>query len=173
MSDPDFSCTERVSGLAAVTGNDRDERIAEEWRARMLESAARRSPGIRQARRVIAFADGRAQLPGESVSRVHLDRLGFRHVGLQTHIVGPDGEDYWTDFAFAKARVFGEFDGQGKYRDDDVRRGRSTEEIVLAEKRREDAIRGVTGWRIVRWESRHLSRAEHLGARLAAFGVHP
>lgn len=157
----------------AVTDNRQDDGIAEEWRDGLLERAARRSPGIRHARRVIAFADGRAQLPGESVSRVHLARLGFRDVDLQTHVIGPDGEDYWTDFAFARTRAFGEFDGQGKYRDGALHRGRSVEEVVLAEKRREDAIRGVTGWRMVRWDSRHIATAAHLGARLAAFGIRP
>lgn len=158
----------------AVHEQHQDEARAAAWRDRLLERAAGISTrGIRRARRVIAFADGRAQLPGESVSRLQLHRLGFTGVGLQTHVVGPDGEDYWTDFAFPKARVFGEFDGLGKYLDDEMRGGRSMDEILLAEKRREDAIRGVTGWRIVRWESSHIVSAERLGARLASFGIRP
>lgn len=158
----------------AMHGHDHDEDLAAAWRQDLLERAAGISTrGIRKARRVIAFADGRAQLPGESVSRVQLHRLGFRTLDLQSHIVGPDGKDYWTDFAFRTARVFGEFDGLGKYRTEEMRGGRSMEEVLLAEKRREDAIRGVTGWRIVRWESQHIASPESLGARLASFGLRP
>lgn len=158
----------------SVDGHDHDAESAEEWRNRMLDRAFGVSTrGIRRARHVLEFADGRAQLPGESVSRLHLHRLGFRDVGLQTHIVGPDGEDYWTDFAFASSRAFGEFDGIGKYLDGEMLGHRSTADAVLAEKRREDAIRGVTGWRIVRWESKHIGSAAALGARLASFGVRP
>lgn len=166
--------TDAALRLIAVRDQDQDEDVAAAWRHDLLERASEISTrGIRKARRVIAFADGRAQLPGESVSRVHLHRLGFRDLDLQSHIVGPDGEDYWTDFAFPKARIFGEFDGLGKYLSEEMRGGRSVEEIVLAEKRREDAIRGVTGWRIVRWESQHITTPESLGARLASFGLRP
>jgi hypothetical protein len=158
----------------AVRDHRQQEEVAEDWRRGLLDRAARISTrGIRQARRVIAFADGRAQLPGESVSRLYLHRLGFRGIGLQTHVLGPDGEDYWTDFAFPEARVFGEFDGVGKYLAEELRGGRTIEQVVLAEKRREDAIRGVTGWRFVRWEAQHLLTAETLGARLASFGLRP
>lgn len=173
---PEAAVASADAALRRVATRDQrhDEDIAAEWRLDLLERVAEVSTrGVRQARRVIAFADGRAQSPGESVSRVHLHRLGFRGLDLQSHIVGPDGEDYWTDFAFPRARVFGEFDGAGKYLVEELRGGRTIEEVVLAEKRREDAIRGVTGWRIVRWESQHIGTPEALGARLASFGLRP
>lgn len=158
----------------AVKGQRQDQDLACSWRARLgARAAARSSPGARQARDLIAFADGRAQLPGESVSRLHLRSLGFVDVGLQARVVGPFGEDYWMDFAFRGAKAFGEFDGKAKYRDSELRAGKSVEDVLLDEKRREDVIRGLTGWRMARWESEHISTARVLGARLHAFGIHP
>ena len=144
------------------------------WHARLADrAAASRAWGIRGARELLAFADGRAQLPGESVSRLQLQRLGFRDLLLQVPVTGADGDKYWLDFGFPRAKVFGEFDGRGKYLDDDLRDGRTADEVVLAEKRREDDVRGVTGWRFARWDSTHIRTAEILGRRLARFGVRP
>ncbi|GAB6857129.1 hypothetical protein [Microbacterium xylanilyticum] len=158
----------------AVQRHEEDPERAGAWRARMHERAARiHVRGIRAARELIDFADGRAQLPGESVSRLHLLRLGYQRVPLQTPVRGPDGEEFWLDFAFPRSRAFGEFDGQGKYRDPRLRGARRVEDILLAEKHREDIVRGVTGWRTVRWGSSHIRSADALGARLHAFGIHP
>ncbi|MDP3949533.1 hypothetical protein [Microbacterium sp.] len=180
----DLACsTPSITGLSAadaalrreaVLGHEHDSEAAAEWHARLgrrAESVSVR--GIRKARDVIAFADGRAQLPGESVSRLHLRELGFRDLSLQTHVVGPDGEDYWLDFGFPRSKVFGEFDGEAKYLDPALRKGRTLDEILLTEKRREDAIRGVTGWRTARWGWEHVRTPEVLAARLLAFGVRP
>lgn len=158
----------------AVRGQRQDEARAARWRdeigALAAESHAR---GIRTARRVIAFADGRAQLPGESVSRVHLARLGFRNIDLQVPVRGPRGENYHVDFGLEDVPAMGEFDGQFKYTDAAMRGGLSMEEVLLQEKRREDWIRGVTQRPYVRWEYAHVRTAADLGRRLAEFGVHP
>jgi predicted transcriptional regulator of viral defense system len=158
----------------AVDGHVQDEERADVWRRRLIaRAAAVHGRGIRRARRVIEFADGRAQLPGESVSRWQLGVLGFRHLDLQVKVVGPSGENYWLDFGFPRSQAFGEFDGQGKYVDQSMRGARSVEQVVLDEKRREDAIRGVTGWRVVRWDSSDVISIERFAARLAAFGIRP
>lgn len=161
--------------LVAVTdGRTQNAELAREWKQELLARASSLSiRGISQARRVISFADGRAQLPGESVSRLHLHRLGFQQIDLQVPVVGPDAEEYWLDFAFPRSRSFGEFDGMGKYTDPELLAGRSTEEALIAEKKREDDIRGVTGWRLGRWGSAHITTAQQLGARLRAFGITP
>lgn len=169
-----LSAADAAQRRESQIGHLQDTAAADAWRARLQGRAAtEHGRGIRQARALIDASDGRAQLPGESVSRLHLQRLGFRDVQLQTHVRGPAGEDYWLDFAFPGARAFGEFDGQTKYRDPLMRCGRSMEDVLLAEKVREDAIRGVTGWRIVRWTSEHIATADALAARLRAFGIPP
>lgn len=163
-----------LRSVAVVDGHVQDAGIAEEWRSELSARARERStPGIRQARTVIAFADGRAESPGESVSRLQLRRLGFTQLDLQSHVRGPAGEDYWMDFAFERSRSFGEFDGIGKYTDPRLLGGRTTQEALLEEKRREDAVRGVTGWGVARWGSEHITTTARLGSRLRAFGITP
>lgn len=168
------SAADAAQRRAAVAGQVRDAARAQEWRARMLARAeGSPRPGIRRARQVIAFADGRAQLPGESVSRLFLNNLGFAAPELQMHVTGASGDDYWLDFGFPRSRCFGEFDGRGKYFDEDLTGNRTAEEIFLAEKAREDDIRGVTGWRIVRWGSSDIATLAAFGSKLSAFDIRP
>lgn len=169
-----LSAADAALRSAAVTGHVQRPEIAEDWKERMLVRAERpRRPGIRNARRIIQLADGRAQLPGESVSRLHLINPGYAVPDLQVHVVGSAGQDYWLDFGFRRSRCFGEFDGEGKYLHDDMRGVRTAEEVVLAEKRREDDIRGVTGWRTVRWGSADIRNAQSFAAKLFSFGIRP
>ncbi|MBD8219452.1 hypothetical protein IFU40_12495 [Microbacterium sp. CFBP 13617] len=140
-------------------------------RERVVSARGRR--GVREAAWVIEFADGRAELPGESVSRLQLHRLGFRDIDLQVAVEGPRGSAYFVDIALRDVRTFWEFDGEVKYRDPSLRRGRSVEDVVLDEKRREDWIRGVTQWRLCRGGFADIASPEALAARLAAFGVRP
>jgi hypothetical protein len=143
------------------------------WRTRLEQrlAAADGARGIRQARWVAEFADGRAQLPGESVSRVQLRRLGFVDPDLQVRVEGPHGRDYFVDFGLAEVRSFGEFDGKTKYLDEAMRSGKTLEQVLLEEKQREDWIRGRTQWRFARWGSEHIVTPAALAARLAAFGI--
>lgn len=169
-----LSCADAALRSVSVNRHVHDAARADVWRASLLEDASRSSArGIRQARRLIAFSDGRAQLPGESVSRLYLHRLGFRRIDLQVPVNGPSGQTYWVDFGLGDVPVLGEFDGEAKYRDGALRNGRSIEQVVLDEKQREDWIRGATGLSLVRWGSEHIHTPEQLGARLAAFGIRP
>jgi hypothetical protein len=123
---------------------------------------------------VLAFADGRAELPGESVSRVRLAELGFRRIRLQVVVDAPAaGRQYRVDFGLDDADAFGEFDGRIKYHDIGMTRGRTADEIFEREKQREDWIRGTTGRRLVRWGWADIETADMLALRLAAFGIHP
>jgi hypothetical protein len=146
---------------------------AEEFRAAALEIVGRSGAGRARARRTLAFADGRAQLPGESVSRIQLVELGFAPPELQVHIPGPKGTDYWVDFGLRDVNSLGEFDGKGKYLDPAMRAGRTPAQVLDEEKQREDWIRGTRQERFVRWGSPHIRSAAELGARLAAFGIVP
>lgn len=159
---------------AVLDGRTQNDHLADEWRdelRRRADSVSTR--GIRQARHVIGFADGRAESPGESVSRVQLNRLGFTRFDLQVPVKGPDGRTFWMDFAFPRSRCFGEFDGKAKYTDPAFTRGRSAEAILFDEKDREDAVRGVTGWGFARWGSEHIKTPDAFGERLSAFGITP
>jgi hypothetical protein len=150
-----------------------DASRAAEFLAAAGELAHRSVHGVRKAERVLDFADGRAQLPAESVSRVHLATLRFPRPDLQVHVPGPYGTDYWVDFGFASLGWLGEADGKTKYRDPLLRGGLSVEEVMDREKQREDWIRGTTQLRFARWGFEHLSSHEALGDRLARFGIRP
>ena len=129
--------------------------------------------GIRRARRIVAFMDGRAQLPGESVSRLYIARLGFTPPKLQVRVPAPPGTSWFVDFEFPDEVAFGEFDGEGKYLDPAMLRGRTTERALLDEKEREDWIRGHTNHRFAGWKMQDLASVATLGRRLAAFEITP
>lgn len=171
--DTAVGCADAALRRVCVTGNAVAHDADAQWRSAAMKLARPGLRGVRQARRVIDFADGRAQLPGESVSRVRLHQLGFSHYDLQVPVVGALGNQYWVDFGFPRSRTFGEFDGEGKYTDAALRSTPTAQAAVLAEKQREDDIRGMTGWGFARWGHDHIRTPDALGARLAAFGVRP
>lgn len=125
------------------------------------------SNGVKAARMVVRLADGRAESPGESISRGLIYQLGFVMPQLQVDVVMPDGVTYRCDFGWEDGALVGEFDGKAKYQRDP--RGQSSQEVLWAEKRREDAIRS-TGRRMVRWVFADLNR-ERLTAILTRAGV--
>lgn len=157
---------------ASAAGVYRHE-VAAEWRERMLARAdrARGARGVRQARAVIGFADGRAESPPESTARVQLWRLGFERLALQVPVAGPQGAEYRVDLEIEDIATFLEVDGMSKYREESLRSGRPLEEVLLREKRREDWIRGTTQRRFVRVEEKHVASADALRRRLAEFGI--
>ncbi|MDN5920820.1 MAG: type IV toxin-antitoxin system AbiEi family antitoxin domain-containing protein [Pseudonocardia sp.] len=119
-----------------------------------LRRAVRRGrgrPGNTAAERVVRFADGRSESPGESRSRVTIHRVGLPAPDLQHDIYDAWGEwlarvDFWWD---GNPPVIGEFDGEVKY-GRMLRPGQDPGEVVFEEKRREDALRreglGVGRW---------------------------
>ncbi|KAF2414435.1 hypothetical protein B1729_04870 [Microbacterium sp. B35-04] len=157
-----------------VTGPGRyDLEGAEDFRQRVFEIVRRAAHGQTRARRVLEFADGRAQLPGESISRIRLHDLGFRAIQLQVAVAGPRNTTYFVDFGLEDIAALGEFDGAIKYVDGRLLDGRTSSQALDEEKQREDWIRGTTQRRFARWGWPHLRTAAHLGARLEAFGIRP
>lgn len=159
----------------AVRSRVYDTTIAEQWREGMRERAARSAGarGVRRALEVVALADGRSESPGESVHRLRLVQVGFTHLRPQVPVRGPHGSTYFVDLEDEQAQVFFEFDGKGKYLDEALRSGRSLEQVLLAEKRREDWIRGTTQRRLVRSENAHIETRKAMSAHLRTFGIEP
>lgn len=150
-----------------------DIAAADQLRASVLDIASRSAHGRARARRALAFADGRAQLPGESISRIRLAELGFAGLDLQVHVAGPSGQRYYVDFGLDDVKAWGEFDGEQKYRDEAMRSGLTLEDVLLREKQREDWIRGTTQRPFARWKWAHLRSANTLAQRLESFGIRP
>lgn len=106
--------------------------------------------GAPAARRVVEFANPRAESPGESRSRVAMARLGLPRPELQWEVVRADGVSLGrVDFGWPELRRVGEFDGFVKY-GRLLRPGQVPADVLFAEKVREDAIRaenlGFTRW---------------------------
>lgn len=160
--------------LCTVARHEYSLPAAEAVCAEVFAIAKRSAHGLTRARRVLRFADGRAQLPGESVSRVRLAELGFARPRLQVPVAGPTGRGFFfVDFGLDDVEAFGEFDGRLKYHDGLLTVFRSADEVFDDEKQREDWIRGTTRRRFARWGWPHIGSAAQLGARLAAFGITP
>jgi hypothetical protein len=120
--------------------------------------------GVGTARQVARFADGRAESPGESRSRVQIMCAGLPRPELQAEIWSADGEFLGrVDFLFEKLRTVGEFDGQVKYgrmlAADALARNAAAAigRVVFEEKRREDAIRALP-LSVARWIWRDIDR---------------
>lgn len=127
--------------------------------------------GIRRARFVADFADGRAESPLESVSSVYFSALGFVPPRLQVPLPGPNRERLRVEFGLDEFDAWGECDGDGKYHDRSQNGGRTAEQVFAAEKRREDWIRATTGRRFVRWGASDLTDLDTFEAFLRRRGL--
>ncbi|MCW0216434.1 MAG: hypothetical protein OJJ54_24050 [Pseudonocardia sp.] len=102
------------------------------------------------ALRVARFANGLAESPGESRSRIAMRDAGLPPPVLQQPVRTADGVLVGrADFGWPDLRTVGEFDGRTKY-GRLLRPGQDPGEVVYREKLREDAIR-AEGWSVVRW----------------------
>jgi hypothetical protein len=99
--------------------------------------------GSARVRSVIEFADGLADRPGESISRVNIAEAGLTMPQLQVPIRGASGRTWIVDFWWAESNLIGEFDGKSKYTDPEFLRGRAPTQVVYDEKVREDDLRAT------------------------------
>jgi hypothetical protein len=140
-----------------------------------LEAALAARPGVPGSRRAavaVAFADGRAESPGESLSRAGMQAAGLARPEVQVRFPWRGALIGFVDFWWPQFGVIGEFDGEVKYRDERMRAGRSPEQVVIDEKRREDDLRSVPGVRtVVRWTWGDALRVEPMVRALARAGV--
>ncbi|WP_100363523.1 hypothetical protein [Diaminobutyricimonas aerilata] len=125
--------------------------------------------GRSRAFAALELGDGRSQSVGESVSRASMYRLGFHMPELQKEFVDDQGS-MWVDFWWPELNLVGEFDGETKYTDPAMLRGRTTAEVLVAEKWREDRLRAL-GLGVVRWGWDVATSLPLLRARLSAAGL--
>lgn len=130
---------------------------------RQLDAAVRLLDLLRpslRARRVLELTDSRAESPGESLLRLIAVRAG---VALDPQYVVHDRQGAFVarcDFRIEGTNVLVEFDGKVKYQD---------REALFAEKRREDALRGL-GWMVERVVWDELARPADVVRRLRRAG---
>ena len=138
-----------------------------------LQAAARAIPryhGRSRAISVAEFADGRADRPGESISRCSMLAAGLTLPELQVELVGASGGRYFADFYWREFGLIGEFDGAAKYKDPEFLRGRTPEQALLDEKYREDDLRAAKHG-FSRWGWKVALSPPLLGAQLRSAGV--
>lgn len=162
------------AGLRMMFGARRGGRLddVEAWKEEQyrLLGTMRGMRGVAAARGLLRIADPRPDSVAESVSRLQLVRLRVPHE-IQAHVSGLDGENFWMDFDFLGQRTFGEMDGEVKYTDPRYMRGRTLEEVLLDERKREAQVKGITRKDIVRWGWSAIPTARRFGGVLRRFGL--
>ncbi|MEP6667436.1 MAG: hypothetical protein ABJA81_13390 [Nocardioidaceae bacterium] len=128
-----------VAADAALHGGASSETLA------ALASALTTEPRAPVMTAVVAEADGRAQTPIETLSRVLLTDMGIDDLELQHVIHFPGGGHAEGDLYSPSLNHLFECDGRVKYQDQYDARGRlvTADEVVWLEKKREDKIRGL------------------------------
>ncbi|RZS87123.1 hypothetical protein EV189_2545 [Motilibacter rhizosphaerae] len=119
-------------------------------------------PGSPGAARVVRFADGRAESPGETLSRIDLSSIGIPDLELQAVVEGASGRAWRVDFLSRALRTVFEFEGKVKYLDGTLEEGRRA---LLREKEREDDLR-LAGYGFVRISWAELGRPALLRRKL-------
>lgn len=115
---------------------------------------------------VLALADPRIESIGETRTYVMCWRAGLPRPEPQFEVHDENGVLIGrVDFAWPEYGVFLEFDGREKYLKF-RRQGESVHDAVLREKRREELICQITGWRCIRIIWADLERPEVTTARI-------
>lgn len=120
--------------------------------------------GIARACRVVDFADPLAESVLESLSRVAIHEQNLPAPRTQVALGDAWGPRCRVDFLWEDVRVVGEADGLRKYEPDD---GRSTRDILRAEKRREEWLADA-GYEMVRWGWDDANDPPRLAERIRA-----
>lgn len=126
-------------------------------------------PGALHLQFAVRFADGLAESVGESrarylcyTHRLPAPELQFRVYDERGGLAGI------TDMAWREHRLLGEFDGKVKY-GRLLRPGESPGDAVFREKRREDTLRRLTGFSMVRLTWADLYRGTETAAMIRGF----
>ena len=125
-----------------------------------------RWPFTQKVHVVLGLADGRSASAGESRSRYLCWANGLPAPELQFHVYDERGNLVGiTDFAWPDYRLLGEFDGKVKY-GRLLKPGQSAGDVVFEEKKREDLLREITRWAMIRWIWGDLYRSAATASRI-------
>ncbi|MCR1782998.1 type IV toxin-antitoxin system AbiEi family antitoxin domain-containing protein [Nocardioides carbamazepini] len=129
-------------------------------------AAMKHWPDTLALHRVLQLADGAAESVGETRTRLLCRREGLPIPVPQLEIHHPSGRLAGrVDFAWPERRVMLEFDGLQKYHR--LRRpGETIEQMVMREKHREDLLRELTGWVMIRLVWADLDRPRTTSERI-------
>jgi hypothetical protein len=149
-----------VSADSALRRNDLDfDQLARQF------MSMEHWPGTRRVHIVVRLADGRAESAGETRSRYLCWRHHLPAPELQFEVYDEFGLVGVTDMAWPERKLLGEFDGKIKY-GRLLKPGQEPGDVVFAEKRREDRLREITGWQMVRLVWSDLEDAAYTASRI-------
>ncbi len=114
---------------------------------------------------VLRLADGRSESPGETRTRYLCWSNGLPMPVPQFEVYAGGALLARLDLAWPELRAWLEFDGAVKY-SAFLREGESAVDAVLREKKREDEIRRVTGWRCIRVTWADLYEPQRTASRI-------
>lgn len=146
---------------AAVIGDHALHKGASLTSLRQMLDRSKVKRGGRRALDLLDVLDGRSESVGETRTRLLLRSFGLHMFIPQFEIPTPSGL-FRADFADPLTRIVVEFDGSGKYTD-----YKPAEEVLLAERRRENALVDE-GWLVLRLEWKHLVYPAEVRRRLLA-----
>jgi hypothetical protein len=126
--------------------------------------------GRRRLEAAVDFADSKSGSAGESLSRVLMHELGLPKPQLQVDFSDRHGFIGTVDFWWPQHNLIGEFDGVAKYTRDEFTAGKSTAEVIIQEKNRENRLR-ATGPGVTRWDWAVADSPVSLLAHLTAAGL--
>lgn len=126
-------------------------------------------PGAQKLQLVMRLTDGRAESPGETRARFLCWSQNLPAPDLQFAVRDQGGALVGiTDFVWHDHGVLGEFDGRAKY-GRLLEPGQEPGDVVFAEKRREDLLRELTGYRMIRLVWADLQRPAATGRRISDY----
>lgn len=135
---------------------------------RAMAAAAVTWPGSIHHHLVLHLADARIESVGETRSDHLFFTQGLPRPEPQFEVFHPDGRlAAVVDFAWPELKVIVEFDGEEKYHRY-RREGETIAQMVTREKKREDLIRELTGWTVIRLVWADLDVPAHTAARIRA-----
>jgi hypothetical protein len=147
--------------------HQRPDRIDKDDVLDVLDHEPRR-PGTRAARRMLDFATELSESVGESRSRVAIAAAGLPAPVLQWEVRAAATGAFVgrVDMGWPDRRTVGEFDGLVKY-GRTLRPGQDVAEVLVEEKRREDALRDED-LAVVRWIWEDLTDFAPTASRIRA-----
>jgi len=173
----DLACTASFMSAVVVADAalnvDRFGRRARQVTRDGLEAVWERARPLKahsRSRAVFAFAETRSDTPLESVSRVTMRVIGCPRPELQVPHYDSDGFIGESDFAWREHGVVGEADGDVNYLDPALRGGRTADEVLIAEKERENRLRALPR-SVVRWRWHEAVSPPLMRRKLAAAGL--
>ena len=100
---------------------------------------------------MVRLTDGRAESPGETRVRYVCWEQGLPKPDLQVKIWDSYGQLVAiTDFGWEAQKLYGEFDGMQKY-GRLLKPGQTSGDAITKEKEREDLVRELTGYGMIRY----------------------